>query len=411
MPTPLRLQLPTEDPGNVLAPHLKDYREALEAGRFKVRYRRQCLANVIHFGRWLNTQKCSPGCIDEAVVGRFLSEHLPHCACPRPVSVTMVGNRAALNHLVRLLRTQGVVALPADDEIALELTHFSAKMAEVWGLSAGTRDSRYRIIGRLLRLQFGSGAIDPASLSPTVVRSFVLGDAARSTSTIHNVGGAVRCYLRYRELRGDKVANVLRAVPRPAYRRETTLPVTLSDDELQQLFRSFDAPCPSRRRGYAIVRCLADLGLRSSEAARLRLDDIDWRAGTLTLSAGKGRRADTLPLPAATGEAIADYLLHERPKTTSREIFVRHVAPLGEPVGRRVIQRSLHAAYRRLGWDRTRVHILRHTLASRLINAGAPMKQSADVLRHRSIVTSAIYTRVDVTRLSAVALPWPGSSA
>ncbi len=118
-----------------------------------------------------------------------------------------------------------------------------------------------------------------------------------------------------------------------------------------------------------------------------------------------------LPLPAATGDAIADYLLHERPTTTCRSIFVRHVAPLGEPVGRRVVQRTVHAAYLRCGWDRTRVHILRHTLASRLINAGTPMNQIADVLRHRSIVTSAIYTRVDATRLLAVALPWPGSAA
>lgn len=411
MPTPLRLQLPTEDPGNVLAPYMKPYRETLEAGQFNLKYRRRCLSNVIHFGRWLSAQQSSPDNIDEAVVSRFLLEHLPHCTCPRPVSTEMFGNRAALNHLVRLLRSEGVVAPLPDDEIARELAHFGAKMAEVWGLSTGTRDNRLRIIRRLLRLQFGSGAIDPTALSPTIVRSFVLGDAARSTRTIHNVGGAVRCYLRYRELRGHKVASLLRAVPRPACGRETTLPATLSDYELQQLFRSFDAPCPSRRRGYAITRCLTDLGLRSSEVARLCLDDIDWRAGTVRLSAGKGRRADMLPLPATIGEAIADYLLHERPKTTRREIFVRHVAPLGEPVGRRVVQQALHAAYRRLGWNRTRVHVLRHTLASRLINAGAPMKQIADVLRHRSIVTSATYTRVDVSRLSAVALPWPGSLA
>ncbi|MGL3111790.1 tyrosine-type recombinase/integrase [Bradyrhizobium sp. BR 1432] len=93
------------------------------------------------------------------------------------------------------------------------------------------------------------------------------------------------------------------------------------------------------------------------------------------------------------------------------EVFVRHVAPLGEPVGRRVVQKTVHAAYARLGWDRSRVHILRHTLASRLVNSGVSMKQIADVLRHRSIVTSATYTRVDIARLSAVALPWPGAIA
>lgn len=284
-------------------------------------------------------------------------------------------------------------------------------MGEVWGLSQGTRDHRRRIVRRLLRAQFGSGPIDLTAIAPTALRAFVLGPPGFSPSTIRVMAGAVRCWLRHRQLLGEDVAALQNAVPRPACWRDAALPEGLSVSELDQLFRAFDAECPSRRRGYALVRCLADLGLRSSEVVRLRLDDIDWRAGTLTVAAGKARRADVLPLPAATGEAIADYLLYERPETTCRSIFVRHVAPLGEPVGRRVVQQALHAAYRRLGWDRTRVHILRHTLASRLVNAGTPIKEIADVLRHRSIVTSAGYTRVDAGRLSAVAMPWPGHAA
>jgi integrase len=222
------------------------------------------------------------------------------------------------------------------------------------------------------------------------------------------MAGAVRCYLRYRALVGDDVAHLRKAVPRPAFWRDAELPEALSAGDVERLFSAFDEPCPSRRRGYAIVRCLADLGLRSSEVIRLTLDDIDWVKGIVRVPVGKARRSDILPLSPPTGQAIVDYILNERPETTRREVFVRHVAPLGEPVGRRVVQKTLHAAYARLGWDRTRVHILRHTLASRLVNSGVPMKQIADVLRHRSIVTSATYARVDVARLSAVALPWPG---
>lgn len=109
----------------------------------------------------------------------------------------------------------------------------------------------------------------------------------------------------------------------------------LSPDELNQLLQAFDAPCPARRHGYAMVRCLADLGLRCSEIVALRLDDIGWQEGTVRIGAGKARRADGLPLPQATGEAI-DYLLHERPTTSRREVFVRHVAPL--PAARDVQQ-------------------------------------------------------------------------
>jgi integrase len=303
------------------------------------------------------------------------------------------------------------VATPVPDAIELELATFDAKMRDVWGLTQGTREHRRRIIRRLLREQLHARPIELGAISPNTVRTFVLGDANRSTSTIRVMAGAVRCYLRYRALVGDDVAHLLKAVPRPAFWRDAELPEALSVADVQRLFSAFDEPCPSRRRGYAIVRCLADLGLRSSEVIRLTLDDIDWAKGIVNVPAGKARRSDILPLSQATGEAIVDYILKERPETTRREVFVRHVAPLGEPVGRRVVQKTLHAAYARLGWNRSRVHILRHTLASRLVNSGVPMKQIADVLRHRSIVTSATYARVDIARLSAVALPWPGAVA
>ena len=87
------------------------------------------------------------------------------------------------------------------------------------------------------------------------------------------------------------------------------------------------------RRADAMVRCALDLGLRSAEVARLSLDDIDWRAGTISLRGTKGRREDVMPLPASTGQAIAEYLRHERPKTKHRMVFARHIAPRERPIG------------------------------------------------------------------------------
>lgn len=411
MATPLRRQFCADDPANVLAPIVQDFREHFEARRYQAKRVRRYVASVFHFGDWLRSEGCAIQDVDEAVVARFISDHLPNCTCPRFVQRNPIINRAALNHLIRLLDAKGTIRRPVADPITRELTLFDEKMTEVWGLAQGTRDHRCRIIRRLLREQFGKGSIELCAITPYAVRTFVLGDADWSTSTIRVMGGAVRCYLRYRALLGDDVAHLRKAVPRPAFWRDAELPEALSAADVEQLFSAFDRPCPSRRRGYAIVRCLADLGLRSSEVIQLTLDDIDWEEGIVRVPAGKARRSDVLPLPPATGEAIVDYILHERPATAQREVFVRHVAPLGEPVGRRVVQRALYAAYARLGWDRSRVHILRHTLASRLINNGVPMKQIADVLRHRSIITSAAYARVDIARLSAVALPWPGVTA
>lgn len=97
--------------------------------------------------------------------------------------------------------------------------------------------------------------------------------------------------------------------------------------------------------------------------------------------------------------------------TANRAVFVRHVAPFDLPIQKGVVVRAVVDAYRRCGWSHTNVHMLRHSIASRMLAAGVPMKQIADILRHRSLDTSMIYTKVDLQRLAAVAMPWPGSVA
>jgi integrase len=284
-------------------------------------------------------------------------------------------------------------------------------MDAVCGLAANTRKQRGQIVGRFLTARFGSGPIAAPMITAADLRRFVLGsETPYSAGTVTVMAGALRCYLRFRTLAGDPVGKLGTTIPSPAHWRLATLPDVLSNAEVAQLLASFGAEVPSARRGYAIVRCLIDLGLRASEVIHLGLDDIDWQAGTLRLARSKSRHADVLPLPSETGRAIADYLRHERPTTVNRAVFVRHVAPFQKPVSVRVVQRTVREAYRRCGWTRTRIHTLRHSVASRLLQAGSPLKEVADILRHRSLDTSAIYAKVDTGRLAAVALPWPGST-
>jgi site-specific recombinase XerD len=186
------------------------------------------------------------------------------------------------------------------------------------------------------------------------------------------------------------------------------VPELLSDQEVRALLNSFSKLEHSPKRAYAMVRCLTDLGLRASEVAHLRLEDIDWKKGTILLPMGKLRRGSVLPLTEKVGQAITDYLRKERPRTSNRAVFVRHVAPYDVPIGSGVVRRAVREAYQRCGLAHSRVHILRHSMASRLLSQGAPLKEIADVLRHRSLDTSMIYTKVDLRRLVAVALPWPG---
>ncbi len=197
---------------------------------------------------------------------------------------------------------------------------------------------------------------------------------------------------------------------RSAHWSLASLPRSLTDEEIERLLESFTPDLRSPRRGYAMVRCALDLGLRSSEIAKLALSDIDWQVGTVKLRRTKSRREDILPLPPTTGEAIAAYLRFERPVSANPAVFVRHRAPHDVPIGPDAVRKVIRVAYRRIGLTHGRSHALRHTLARHLVESGSSIKEVADVLRHRSLNTSLIYAKVDNRRLRAVALPWPGSA-
>jgi len=197
----------------------------------------------------------------------------------------------------------------------------------------------------------------------------------------------------------------------PANWQQASLPKTLTDEEIGRLLATLDSPCPSMRRSAAIVRCAVDLGLRSGEIAALTLDDIDWEAGILTLHKTKSRREQVLPLPEPTGRAIAAYLEHERPKSRHREVFLRRFAPHDQIIGPDLVRKTIRQAYARAGLPYTRSHLLRHTMARRLLAGGSSLKEVADVLRHRSLNTTLVYAKLDSRNLRSVGLPWPGRAS
>lgn len=397
--------------GSVLEPHVSNYCAYLKDQHYSRSTQQSYARCVWHFAYWIARQHIRLRHIDEEIVGKFIDQHLARCDCPSPVRRLAHENKAALRHLLIVLRVSRAIRQSETTKNAIEreLLDFDGYMDRVCGLAPNTRYQRRRIVHRFLVGQFAKGRIATAHIAPIAIRRFVLGELAKyCPGTIHVIRGSVACYLRFRALRGDPVQHLLVALPSVANWRLATVPEVLSDDEIQQLLDSFDRLKDSPKRAYAMARCLIDLGLRASDVAHLQLDDIDWQAGTIRLMTNKSRRADILPLAAPTGTAIVDYIRLERPQSANRFLFVRHVAPYDKPILPGVVRRVIREAYQRCGWSRTKVHILRHTVASRLLRAGSPLKEIADVLRHRSLDSTVIYTKVDLNRLSAVALPWPG---
>jgi integrase/recombinase XerC len=399
---------------SVLAPHADAFVAHLKHGRYSPATRRTYLGSLAHLARWM-TQCCLPlRLLDESAVERFLVRHVPRCDCPRPVNRTRSDLRATCAHLLDVLREQQVIAERSREggHIADELRRYDDYMQRVQGLIEGTRGGRLRIVQRLLLHKFADGPVVITELQPDDVRKFIAQqlDLRSTTSNATTVTSALRAYFRYRTSCGDRVHGLVGVIAKPAHWSLAPLPRALSDAEASRLLSSFVASLPSPRRGYAMVRCALDMGLRCSEVAKLRLADIDWRNGTVTLRRTKSRREDILPLPALAGRALADYLRYERPQTTNPAVFVRRQAPRDQPIGVDAVRGVIRDAYRRIGLTHGRTHALRHTVASRLLDRGGSLKELADVLRHRSLNTSLIYAKLDQPRLAAVALPWPGSA-
>ena len=263
-----------------------------------------------------------------------------------------------------------------------------------------------------VRTALGDDPVNPAALGCSDVMRFIASMSERlSPASMRTVGSALRSFFRYLRVAALCDQPLEAAIPVIACWRLSALPRFLSDDRLEQVLASLDTCRPYGLRDRAIVLSLATLGLRPAEVAGLCLDDIDWREGTIRLRQRKTRRGGVLPLPREAGRAIAGYLSGDRPACDERRVFVQHRGGgRGRPISAGAVSEVVARALRRAHVDApiAGAYVFRHTVASRLVQRGASLKEVADMLGHRSLDSAAAYAKLDLPALREVALPWPG---
>ena len=219
---------------------------------------------------------------------------------------------------------------------------------------------------------------------------------------------ALRMFLRFLIAEGRCAVGLDAAIPTTAHWRLATLPRYLQPEEVERLITSCDQASALGWRDRAILLLLARLGLRAGDIVHLRLSDIDWKNAWIHVS-GKGRRQTQLPLTQEVGEAIVTYLNRGRPQTTTDVLFIRCRAPFCA-FSSSAVSHIVDKALRRAGVrrpSRGAAHLLRHSLATSMLREGASLEDIASVLRHRSIETTQIYTKVDIVALRQITQPWP----
>jgi site-specific recombinase XerD len=366
-----------------------------------------------HLARWLRGAGLRVAMLGEDGVRHFLDDHKAGCRCPVQSGKNFSHLRPGAGQLLRFLREHGLIppkAKPQSEPADSVLTTFDLYLRTTCGMAPRTCSDYGKQVRQFLQVTYPDGQVDLSRITPSDLRHYVADRSARRRpETVKKTATALRSFVRSLQLQGLCDARLLEAVPSTPGWKLARLPKPLTDREVSLLLGSFDSRSGLGRRDRAIALCLVRLGMRAGEVAQLCLEDFDWRAGTVRITAAKRRRPHILPLPLDVGRAVVAYLRRGRPSTSSRRLFVQHFPPVGEPIRANVIANAIRRAQVRAGLEGPSrgTHVLRQTAASRLLNAGASLKEIADLLGHRHIDTTTIYTKVDLRRLTEVALPWP----
>jgi site-specific recombinase XerD len=355
--------------------------------------------------RWIDDGRLAPAELNPERAEEFLASRR------RRGYVCWLSSRALAPMLGYLQRVEAVAIRPVTHTpLADLLEEYRRYLAIERALGAGTIRGYVDTARSFLSRPARGNDLQLDGLAAADVIDFVLVTcSAHSPKTANNVVTGLRSLLRFLYLTGRTATPLASAVPGVAGWRAGALPRTVGATQVARLLASCDRRSRVGGRDFAILSMLARLGLRVGEVAALCLDDIDWRSGEIVVR-GKGGRTDRLPLPVDVGEALATYLRRRRRPPGCRQVFLTVRAPDGG-LSNTAIQAVVRRACYRAGLPDLGAHRFRHTAATEMLRNGARLSDIGQVLRHRDLVTTAIYAKVDRAALMAVAQPWPGVSA
>ena len=306
-----------------------------------------------------------------------------------------------------LAATNQLVVEELDDALSVLCRGYQRYLTEVRGLSDqslkhhGSTVSDF--LARGLPADRGLGSLEAGDIETYLQ----LKSKENSRASLQHVIAHLRAFLRYCAEHG--VAPVgLDAIDTPRVYRGELPPRALDWTTVRKLLASIRRRSPRDWRDYAILHLMAYYGLRPSEVAALRLDSIDWKAGTLRVEQRKTRSVLILPLVDRTLRLLRRYLAVGRPNSDLPQLFLRIRSPIDTLRHYGVIDAFRYRAVKSgLPLDGVSSYSLRHAFAMRLLRRGVGVKAIGDLLGHRSLEATCVYLRIDTDMLRTVALPVP----
>ncbi len=367
------------------------------------------LARIARFSAYATGCGCSKSAaIPPQIVDRYLNS--------RRTIAARWGAHGAIVHATRCFPERFALRPTPEDPDGPLLAEYLRHLRIIRGLHPKTCEGLVLTVRRMLKWQKQHFAGKPlATLASKDVLTMThellsacRSDAGRSHTTAH-----IRSFLRYLYWENLNARDLSQFVPKTPCWRHAHLPPHLSWEQVRRAIDSIDGEAPSDLRDRAMMLLLATTGLRNRELREIELEDIRWRSAELVLRHTKGHRDRVVPLLEETGAALAEYVLHARPRTKARRVFLSHRAPVRPFSHSGTVSLIIRTRLQRAGIsvERGGAHLLRHSLATRLVEQRRPIKEIADLLGHRNIDTTAFYVKVAVPQLADVALPFPGGAS
>ena len=286
---------------------------------------------------------------------------------------------------------------------------YGENLARLQGASKSTISNRLRTA---LEFLASVGHDDSPSrlslLGANEIESFITARARELTrSSLQQVVAHLRGFLRFLASQGEVAFGLEALIDTPRVYREEQLPRSLPWKNVCSLLESIDRATPLGLRDHAMLFLAAVYGLRVSEIAALRLDDIHWSDGWLRVPSRKVDRPVILPLTDNSGSTLMHYLREGRDADAPfRELFLRSRAPAG-PLGPTAVSMVFERRARRSGLHipYSGAHCLRHSYAVHLLRSGTSLKTIGDLLGHRNAESTRVYLRLAIEDLRGVPLP------
>lgn len=388
---------------NWLKSHLRTFATSVMNDGYADATVKSKLLSLAVLGRWLERRGLSVTNVDERLVEVFV----------KGKKRVRRGDLRTLQQFLDHLRKNHIVPdrkLVSDrSPLADVLGRYEKHLRSERGLVTVTITNYQQFVRKFLVERFRERPFSLSKLKPSNISDFVLRHCHRmSVGRAQLMTTAFRSFFRFLFQNGELQVDLASSVPTVADWRLSTVPKYLTPEEIERVLKVCNRRTSTGRRDYAILSLLARLGLRAGEVVALQVDDIDWRAGEVIIR-GKGLFHDRMPLPPDVGEALTSYLRRDRPSCQTRRVFVCMKAPRRGFAGPSTLTTIVHRALERANLHPIfrGAHLLRHSLATSMLRAGATMDEIGEVLRHRVPSTTEIYAKVDFESLRSLAHPWP----